>query len=230
MQQETGIENGKEIFESHLDLSGNSLLHTGCIYFLDGSSMTTASQVGNVGNQGTQGFQGSTGVQGPGLQGSTGSRGNQGPQGNQGSQGMKGGTGNQGAQGYDGNTGNKGGTGNRGNTGMQGATGAASVTGNPHIFQCNYVNGSFSSVSLSNAIIEFGMETSGDSGRKIVVLQKINNILNVVVLVQTDNDGETNEQISMSVLNMTENYFEVLISDEQGYDISRNFYYQAIGT
>jgi hypothetical protein len=227
MQQKTGT--GKEIFESHLDLSGNSLLHTGCIYFLDGTSMTSsASQEGNIGSQGAQGSQGPTGVQGPGLEGTMGARGAQGNQGNVGSTGYQGAQGNQGEQGYIGHTGNRGSNGTSGSQGNRGATGTASVQGNPRIYQCD---GDGTSVALENAIIEFGMsKTEEISGRKIVVLQKINLILNVVVLVQTDDDGSVNEEISISVANMSSNWFEVLISNSGGSDIPREFYYQAIGT
>jgi len=38
----SGQPNSKEIFASHIDLSGNSILHTGTIYFMDGTSQNTA--------------------------------------------------------------------------------------------------------------------------------------------------------------------------------------------
>ena len=52
-------------------MSGNSILHTGCIYFQDGTSMCTATNTGAQGSQGAQGPQGATGPQG--ISGSTGS-------------------------------------------------------------------------------------------------------------------------------------------------------------
>ena len=98
----SGLENTKETFKSHIDLSGNSILHTQSIYFQDGTNMSTA---GNIGTQGPAGAQGSTGA---------------GTQGAAGPQGLKGDTGVQGATGSQGNTGPK------GDTGVQGATGPGS--------------------------------------------------------------------------------------------------------
>ena len=43
----SGQKNSKETFASHVDMSGNSILHTGCIYFQDGSFMCTASNNGD---------------------------------------------------------------------------------------------------------------------------------------------------------------------------------------
>jgi len=99
----SGQENSKEVFASHVDMSGNSILHTGTIYFQDGTSMNSAS---NIGAQGTQGP--------PGPQGNIGTQGN---------------TGNQGATGPPGNTGNQGDLGPQGNIGNQGATGPQGVQG-----------------------------------------------------------------------------------------------------
>jgi len=93
----SGQKNSKGIFACHVDMSGNSMLHTGSIYFQDGTSMSTAGNIGAQGAQGAQGYQGATGL-GPqgyqGYQGVTGPFG--GPQGAQGFQGY------QGAQGYQG--------------------------------------------------------------------------------------------------------------------------------
>ena len=66
----TGLPNSKQIFASHIDLSGNSILHTGTIYFQDGTSMSSSSSGGGSGTQGPQGAQGYTGA--PGEQGATG--------------------------------------------------------------------------------------------------------------------------------------------------------------
>ena len=51
----SGQQNSKEVFASHIDMSGNSMLHTGSIYFQDGTSISTA---GNIGAQGATGAQG----------------------------------------------------------------------------------------------------------------------------------------------------------------------------
>ena len=51
----SGQQNSKEIFASHVDMSGNSILHTGTIYFQDGTSMNTASSLGPKGNPGDTG-------------------------------------------------------------------------------------------------------------------------------------------------------------------------------
>lgn len=37
----SGQPNSKEVFYSHIDMSGNSLLHTGTIYFQDGTSLSS---------------------------------------------------------------------------------------------------------------------------------------------------------------------------------------------
>ena len=42
----SGQQNSKETFASHIDMSGNSILHTGTIYFQNGTSMSTAGTVG----------------------------------------------------------------------------------------------------------------------------------------------------------------------------------------
>jgi hypothetical protein len=113
-----GQKNSKEMFDSHLDINGNSILHTGNIYFQDGTYMFTA---GNNGAQGAQGYQGNIGTQG--TIGATG-EGYQGPTGNIGAQGFLGA---QGATGkYIGGTGL---TGVIGITGAQGATGVTGVQG-----------------------------------------------------------------------------------------------------
>ena len=73
----SGQQNSKEVFASHVDLSGNSILHTGTIYFQDGTSMSSAT---NTGAQGETGPQGATGPQGDtGPQGATGATGATGP-------------------------------------------------------------------------------------------------------------------------------------------------------
>ena len=39
INKKSGQTNSKEIYESHIDMSGNSILHLGCLYFQDGTSM-----------------------------------------------------------------------------------------------------------------------------------------------------------------------------------------------
>jgi len=112
----TGLENSKEVSACHIDMSGNSLLHTGTIYFQDGSSMSTATNIGPQGSQGYQGYQGYQGQTG------TGSQGSQGYQGYQGYQGQTG-TGSQGSQGYQGYQGYQGSQGYQGYQGYQGQIG-----------------------------------------------------------------------------------------------------------
>lgn len=141
-----GQKNSKEVFDSHLDINGNSILHTGNIYFQDGTSMSTAGNNGAQGNQGPQGaigdqgylgttgsgFQGDTGaiVVGPiGVQGTTGLQGNTGPTGAQGAQGAQGMTGHRGHIGPTGITGNIGSQGPTGKNGLTGFTGVNGITG-----------------------------------------------------------------------------------------------------
>ena len=73
----SGQLNSKETFASHIDMSGNSILHTGTIYFQDGTNMSTAQATGPQGATGA-GFQGATGA---GFQGATGIQGATGAQG-----------------------------------------------------------------------------------------------------------------------------------------------------
>ena len=130
----SGQQNSKETFASHIDMSGNSILHTGCIYFQDGSQMCSAIGIpgpqgaqGAPGPQGAQGAQGAIGPQGAtGVTGVTGAQGSTGVTGATGAQGDTGVTGNTGAQGA---TGATGATGVTGNTGAQGATGVTGSTG-----------------------------------------------------------------------------------------------------
>jgi hypothetical protein len=121
----SGQLNTKETFLSNIDMSGNSILNIGGLYFQDGTSMTTAAQnTGGTGTQGPQGAQGSVGITGAqGLQGVTGLQGTTGAQGVTGLQGV---TGPQGATGPQGVTGPQG---LQGTTGPQGATGLQGIPG-----------------------------------------------------------------------------------------------------
>jgi len=96
----SGQPNSKEVFASHIDLSGNSILHTGAIYFQDGSSQSSAINQGAIGAQGSQGMPGTTGPTGPtGPTGSTGATGATGSTGSTGATGVTGATGATGAPG-----------------------------------------------------------------------------------------------------------------------------------
>ena len=131
----SGLPNSKEIFKSHIDLDGNSILHTGCVYFQDGTSICTGNLTGAQGAQGPQGFdgaQGATGAQGPyGItgQGTTGAQGATGFQGPTGVQGFQGNQGLQGVTGFQGPTGVQGFQGNQGPQGLQGVTGTQGPQG-----------------------------------------------------------------------------------------------------
>ena len=85
----SGQQNSKETFASHVDMSGNSILHTGCIYFQDGTQMCSAI-TGAPGPAGPQGPAGSQGATGSGAQGAQGAQGASGAQGYTGAQGFTG--------------------------------------------------------------------------------------------------------------------------------------------
>ena len=136
----SGQANSKEMFASHIDLTGNSILHTGTIYFQDGTSMSTAGAVGATGSPGVTGDKGPQGDPGPtgspgvtgdkGIQGDPGVTGDKGPQGDPGPTGSPGVTGDKGIQGDPGVTGDKGPQGDPGPTGSPGVTGDKGPTGN----------------------------------------------------------------------------------------------------
>jgi hypothetical protein len=124
----SGQQNSKQKYQSHIDLSGNSILHTGSIYFQDGSILSSGNASSMMGPQGPIGVgvtgpQGGFGIGVTGPQGSIGV-GVTGPQGGFGI----GVTGPQGATGPIGVgvTGPQGGFG-IGVTGPQGATGPIGV-------------------------------------------------------------------------------------------------------
>jgi hypothetical protein len=125
----TGLYNSKEIYLSHIDMSGNSLLHVGNIIFQDGTSISTAQDgpKGSKGDTGPKGDLGDTGPQGvKGEQGDTvpkGDEGDTGPQGVKGEQGDTGPKGDEGDTGPKGDEGDTGPKGDVGDTGPQGDTG-----------------------------------------------------------------------------------------------------------
>ena len=82
----SGQENSSEIFASNIDLSGNDILQTGTIYFMDGTYFNSATGTeGPPGPQGEPGPQGNEGPPGPqGNDGPPGPQGNEGPPGPQG--------------------------------------------------------------------------------------------------------------------------------------------------
>lgn len=126
---ESGQENSKEIFKSHIDMSGNSILHINYIQFQDGTSQNTAMLQGDTGAEGPTGSTGSEGPTGP-SGGPTGETGAQGDTGETGPTGPSGGP--TGDTGDTGPTGPSGGpTGAQGNTGAQGDTGPTGPSGGP---------------------------------------------------------------------------------------------------
>jgi hypothetical protein len=204
-----GQKNTKEIFDSHLDIIGNSILHTGNIYFQDGTFMFTT---GNNGSQGSQGSQGSIGNQGPlgptgiiGAQGPTGSTGAQGPlgkegptsniigdtgptgpQGATGSIGPKGVTGTIGPKGATGSIGPQGATGSTGPTGPkgligpQGATGPTGPKGPTGATGSNGLPTVYYNASLiTQPIIEFGKSYTNNTGNATVSLNHIRTVKSV---------------------------------------------------
>ena len=125
-----GQTNSKIVSESNIDLSGNYLLNSAGIYFMDGTVITTATGMGAQGAQGAQGDQGPQGAQGAqGDQGPQGAQGDQGPQGAQGAQGDQGPQGAQGFQGPQGAQGDQGPQGAQGAQGDQGPQGAQGFQG-----------------------------------------------------------------------------------------------------
>jgi microcystin-dependent protein len=122
----SGQENSTEVFASAIDLSSNSILQTGTIYFMDGTSMNTAS-----GTQGPQGAQGRIGLHGlRGVEGPPGPIGNEGPPGPIGNEGPPGPIGNEGPPGPIGNEGPPGPKGDEGPPGPIGNEGPPGPIGN----------------------------------------------------------------------------------------------------
>jgi hypothetical protein len=160
----SGQLNSKEVFASHVDMSGNSILHTGTLYFQDGTSMSSSSTMGPTGQPGPTGPKGSTGPQGAtgfGAQGFTGA------QGSTGSTGARGFTGPQGATGATGSTGARGFTGPQGFTGPVGPAGIAGgfwdqtpgVTGNNIFF--SGINVSPGNVGINNNNPQYPLDVNG---------------------------------------------------------------------
>ena len=143
----SGQQNSKEVFASHVDMSGNSILHTGSIYFQDGTVMSTAMKTGA---QGPIGEQGATGPQGAtGFQGSTGFQGATGPIGEQGATGATGPQGATGPIGPAGAAGAAGATGAAGAAGAAGATGATGPQGTPYWTATGSTGINYNSVFIS---------------------------------------------------------------------------------
>ena len=113
---------------------GYALFPTG-IKFSDGSTMTSAADLGVAGTGGARGPRGLTGAQGvPGLTGAvgaTGATGAAGPRGTTGAPGASGAPGATGSQGIAGPTGSPGPSGAPGANGEPGASGAPGATGEP---------------------------------------------------------------------------------------------------
>ncbi len=150
--EKIGLLNSKILAESHIDMSGNSILGVNEIYFYNGTvfngilptGMTGTGGNGDTGPtgpagppdgptgpRGPTGYKGPTGDQGTGDKGITGDTGPQGIQGNQGNQGDPGNKGDPGNPGPTGDTGPQGIQGNQGNQGNQGDPGNKGDPGNP---------------------------------------------------------------------------------------------------
>lgn len=83
----SGRENSKEVCASHIDMSGNSILHLGTVYFQDGTSLSSTSGVtGTPGPTGPRGADGADGA--PGEKGEKGNTGPEGPKGATGDSGI----------------------------------------------------------------------------------------------------------------------------------------------
>jgi len=124
-----GQPNSKIVSLSHIDMSGNSILHIGSLYFQNGTVIQDGSIIGPSGPKGDigpTGPQGNTGNTGPGNSGPTGASGKTG---NTGSTGSTGASGPTGATGMTGSTGATGPTGQTGPTGTQGSTGTQGPVG-----------------------------------------------------------------------------------------------------
>ena len=129
----SGQLNTKETFLSNVDMSGNSVLHIGGLYFQDGTSMNTAMKQGATGAQGLQGVTGSQGVPGSGGSGSIGPQGATGP---------------TGATGGDGATGSTGPAGATGATGAQGPAGSTNAHDSVHAATTADIGGTYAAGTI----------------------------------------------------------------------------------
>ncbi len=124
----TGLQNSRQITQSHLDMSNNSILNLGCLYFGDGTTQCTSGYTPLIGTTGNTGYTGATGFKGmdntfTGYTGPIGYIGYNGYQGNTGEQGPIGNTGVVGPEGPKGDIGYNGEPGSIGNTGVVGPEG-----------------------------------------------------------------------------------------------------------
>lgn len=128
------IASGADITIGNFGDEGYALFPTG-IKFSDGSTMTSAADLGVAGTGGARGPRGLTGAQGvPGLTGAvgaTGATGAAGPRGTTGAPGASGAPGATGSQGIAGPAGSPGPSGAPGANGEPGASGAPGATGEP---------------------------------------------------------------------------------------------------
>ena len=189
----SGQLNTTETFLSSIDMSGNSILHTGTLYFQDGTSISTANNI--IGGSET-GATGPTGPRGPagsslsgGATGPTGTNGAMGPAGTNGATGPAGTNGTNGTDGTNGTNGAMGPTGTDGATGpagTNGATGPAGAMGNQGLESYGMVNnfgGNWNELSTDNninwssvAISESGQyQTAVSSGSNTGLIYVSNN-------------------------------------------------------
>lgn len=132
ISEKIGLLNSKILNESHMDLSGNSIIGVNTIYFYNGNVFdgTFPSGTGGIGPPGPAGPTGSQGIPGKDSDtGSTGPPGSQGPQGEPGPTGPQGNQGDQGIQGPQGELGPTGPQGIQGDQGIQGPVGPTGADG-----------------------------------------------------------------------------------------------------
>ena len=133
ISEKVGLLNSKILNESHIDMSGNSMIGVNNIYFYNGNVFDGTIPSG-TGPTGPAGQNGPTGLAcqiiATGSTGDTGPTGNTGPTGPTGLTGLTGITGPTGFTGETGPTGPTGLTGPTGNTGPTGETGPTGPTGN----------------------------------------------------------------------------------------------------
>ncbi len=163
-----GQTNSKEVFQSHIDLIGNSILHTGTIYFQDGTSINSAPQQGITGSQGLPGPTGSQGPTGTGITGLHGPTGSPGSTGSPGPTGSEGPTGSHGPTGSEGPTGSHGPTGHKGPTGSEGPTGAQGPTGPPGPVGTNYWIGNTAYAGLTGIYYNNDITVISSSGNTAI--------------------------------------------------------------
>ena len=183
--------NSKIVSESHIDLSGNTLMGVQEIWFTNGTVITEG--VGSTGSVGPAGAEGAVGPAGP--------QGTEGPQGPQGAQGAVGPAGPQGAQGVQGEPGSVGPAGPSGEQGAQGAQGPPGTAGDFFTYD----------TSLNNFDLSNPISVLDASGMYSITDLGIPNILCTGLLTFPDNSVQiTNSDVNM-INNLVPNNFSTNI-------------------